>query len=217
MKTVYFVRHGEAENNTRSGNIYHGFQAELTSRGRQQAALIAERASKLEFDALISSPWPRTRATAEAIAAKTGHRIEFNESFMERRCPSSFIGRPWDDVETQRMQGEWLAVFYADDGSRYLDGENFDDMKKRAADSWQHLSARSEERIMVVTHGLFLRTLLAYAIFGERLTGAMHREFEGALRTSNTGITIFERHPDAEYANEERWRMRVWNDHVHLA
>lgn len=215
MKTVYFVRHGEGENNARTKNVYLGHTAALTELGHAQARMIAERAAKLSFDALISSPWRRTKETAEGIAARTGHAIEYSELFFEHRCPESFIGRVFDDPETQRMHTEWIAVFHKG-VSRYLDGENFDDMKQRAAAAWRFLAEREEGTMLVVTHGVFLRMLYAYAVFGEALTSPQYNHIEESMRTDNTGLTIFNYGPDKE-SPELRWRLRVWNDHAHLA
>lgn len=218
MKTVYFVRHGEGENNTREKNTYLGHTAALTARGREQARVIAERAANLEFDALISSPWLRTKETAEVISDKTGHSIEYSELFMERRCPESFIGRVFDDPETQRMQHEWIESIRTG-GERYLDGESFYDMKSRAARAWLYLDERTEETLLVVSHGLFLRMLFAFAVFGEGLTAALFYEIQESMRTENTGITIFQKSLEKEFGihgDKERWRLRVWNDHAHL-
>ncbi len=215
MKTVYFVRHGEGENNARTKKEYLGYTAALTERGHSQARMIAERASKLSFDVLVSSPWRRTKETAEGIAKLTGHPIEYSELFYERRCPESFIGRTFDDPETQRMHKEWLAVFRAGEG-RYLDGENFEDMKQRAADAWRFLTERAEESMLVVTHGVFLRMLYAYAVLGEALTASLYFEIEETMRTDNTGLTIFQYNSEDHESPDLRWRLRVWNDHAHL-
>jgi broad specificity phosphatase PhoE len=55
----------------------------LTEKGQEQAQMIAKRAARLYFDALISSPFTRARETAEAIARATEAGIEYSDLFVE--------------------------------------------------------------------------------------------------------------------------------------
>lgn len=71
-KIVYFVRHGQSEGNV--SPVFQSQRSPLTEVGRHQADRIAKRISKITFDALVSSPLPRTRETTEAIAKK---RVKF--------------------------------------------------------------------------------------------------------------------------------------------
>ena len=98
-------------------------------------------------------------------------------------------------------------------GFRFSDEENFDDLKNRAGAALKHLAEQPEESILVVTHGLFMRIVIAYALFGEKLTGEECVKFLRAFHMENTGITILgydEKYPVSP------WWLWVWNDHAHL-
>ena len=60
-KLIYFVRHGETENN--ANNIRQGAEGALTEKGREQAFAAAKRFPKHKGcpQAIVSSPYERTR------------------------------------------------------------------------------------------------------------------------------------------------------------
>lgn len=219
MKTVYFVRHGEAENNVRARNEYLGYTAALTGKGKRQAEVIAERATRLPVECLIASPWLRAKQTAELISEKVRKEVEYSELFIERRSPQSFLGKVWDAPETQKLEMGWLHTFYSDK-ERMLDGENFSDIKSRAAVALRYLEERSENTILVVTHGFFLRMIYAQILFGESLTPQEFTRIVQVTKAENTGITVMEFHTEPIQLDgmtfSRGWRLRIWNDHAHL-
>ena len=52
VKTVYFVRHGQSEDNV--APVFQSPDSPLNEKGKKQADSIAQRISKLSFDALIA-------------------------------------------------------------------------------------------------------------------------------------------------------------------
>ncbi|OGG63967.1 hypothetical protein A3C18_03920 [Candidatus Kaiserbacteria bacterium RIFCSPHIGHO2_02_FULL_54_11b] len=218
MKTIYLVRHGESENN--ASGTYNTPDAPLSERGRAQAEEIAARCSKLPIDAIVSSTIVRANDTAEVISARIGKPIEFSDLFLERRMASSLQGRLRKDPDVLQAMSEINANLEVP-GYRYEDGENFEDLKERVLASLKYLEERSEENILVVTHGFFMHIIAAAVIFGEELSGAECRKiFRGLQVMRNTGITVlaFE---DDDVRNSidglgSRWQLRVWNDHAHL-
>ena len=153
----------------------------------------------------------RAKETAVIISEKTGKKIETSNLFIERRRPSEQLGKPKNDpvaLESERLIVENFLV----SGYRYSDEENFDDLKKRASKMLDFLGERSEETIFVVTHGFFMRVVVAYVVFGEDLTA---RECEQIIRTfhmANTGITAF----GYNESQKNPWWLWFWNDHAHL-
>lgn len=217
MKTVYLVRHGESESNARTNTTYRGLESQLTEKGRAQALAIAERAARIPFDVLISSPWVRARDTAEAISQKTGKPVEYSELFTETRAPLSFIGTELVDVAFRARLRAWNDSLFSD-VEKVEEGENFTDLKARAKSALAFLDARNESSILIATHGLFLRAFVLYVLFGEDLTPKLFKQFTGASKTDNTGITILtnDAMPQSEVDESVRWRLRVFNDHAHL-
>lgn len=209
MKNIYFVRHGESEGNV--GPILQSFTTPLTPKGREQAEYIAERATKLPVEAIISSPMARARETAEIILVKVSKPIEYSDLFGERRRPAEIIGQPKDaprSIEIKKIVEEnfHLPTY------RFSDEENFEDLKSRAKEALAYLAARPEDNVLVVTHGLFMRIVLAYVIHGEALTSEECVRFIHGLNMENTGLTIL----GYDATKRSPWWLWVWNDHAHL-
>lgn len=211
QKTVFFVRHGESESNI--APVFQDPSSPLSALGHEQAALIAGRSSRLSFESLISSPFERAKETAEYIARATGKPIEFSELFVERIKPSRLNGMPHSDESANKLWREWEESLHTP-GLRVEDGENYDDQVARADSALAYLLARPEESILVVTHGYFLRTMLARVLFGDHVSPAAFQHLHQSANMKNTGITVF-RYQNA-FGEDSRWRLWIYNDHAHL-
>lgn len=210
---VYFVRHGESVSNAE--RISQGPAAPLSELGKKQAEFIATRLSKLSIDAIIASPYTRTKETAEIIAQKINKPIEWSDLFVERRQPSELIGKSFDDP-LRKTIFEISREAHDDPAWKYSDEESFLDLRTRAETALALLTVRSEEHILVVTHGFFKRLLVGSMLFGEEFNPPQYRAIRSFLHTDNTGITICEyRAPDEEHP-DSRWKLITWNDHAHL-
>ena len=64
-KVVYFVRHGQSEDNI--APVFQSPDSPLSAVGRHQAARIAARVATLAFDVLLASPYRRAHETADVI------------------------------------------------------------------------------------------------------------------------------------------------------
>lgn len=209
-KIVYFVRHGESEGNI--APVFQALESPLSYAGKKQAERIAERVSRLDFDALISSPLRRTKETTAYIEAATNHLAEFSDLFVERIKPTGLAGKSYDDPAADALWKQWEMSLYTS-GMRVGDGENFDDLMQRADSALRLLSERPEKRTVVVTHGYFLRTIFARVLLGDALTGDAFRSFQAHAETENTGLFVLRRGTRHE---GHAWRMWVYNDHAHL-
>ena len=209
-KTVYFVRHGQSEGNV--GTVYQPLNSPLTEKGREQAKYIAERVAAFSFESIVSSPLTRAKETAETIAERVKKPIEFSDLFVERRKPTNLNGKSHADEDAQALNNDWEKSLYTS-GYRAQDGENFDELMLRAAQALKHLANRPEKELLVVTHGFFLRTMVAYIILGKKIDGDAFKHFQYRVRTQNTGLSVLEF--DSELGDLS-WRLLVWNDHAHL-
>lgn len=211
-KTVYFVRHGQSE-----GNIAPAFQSpfcSLSRKGRKQAEQIAHRVSRLSFDALVSSPFQRAKETAEAIAQVTGKTPEFSGLFSERIKPTNIDGKSHEDQEAVAVWREWNASLYVP-GMRVGDGENFDDLVVRSDRALSFLEHHPARNIVVVTHGYFLRTIVARVLLGDLFSPGTFKNFQKMSSMENTGLTVLRYHDTFE--EDPCWRLWIYNDHAHLA
>src|SRR4029450_10818002 len=91
-KVVYFVRHGQSEDNV--APVFQSPDSPLSAVGRTQAERIAARVAKLAFDVLLASPYRRAHETADVISTVTGKTPELCALFTERVKPTSVNGKP---------------------------------------------------------------------------------------------------------------------------
>ena len=158
VKHIYFVRHGESDAN--ADGIQRGGKEQLTEKGLQQAALVAERIAEISVDALISSSLPRAITTAEVIGKKIGMEPELSSLFVERGRPSILTGQSYDNPAMREMSKE-IFEGYVTPGFRHSDEENFDDLRVRVRAALEFLEEHPSDRICVVSHFVFLRILAA--------------------------------------------------------
>lgn len=212
MKRVYFVRHGETQANV--ANTVQGLDDPLTERGEMQAIRIGERAKNIDFDALISSDAIRTQQTAQAIAdAKGIEKIELSPLFREAKRPTSLIGMNWTtDAYNHFRQLE--AEHWGEPGWHFEDEESYEDLTKRAQDAVAYIEAHEKDTLMVVTHGRFLRYLMAYFMLGHTITSDVMLQIDSSLRTMNTGISVCFQDVEGGISG---WKILTWNDHAHFA
>lgn len=210
MKTIYFIRHGESEGNI--GPVRQDKFSSLSALGREQAAFMAERCTNLPIDILVASTMTRAQQTASILGDKIKKEVIPSDLFAERRRPSAQTGKPKDNTESLVIDKEIWNNF-GTPGYRHSDEENFEDLRDRARQVLEFLASRPEDHIAVITHGFFMRILLAYVVFRERLTGRECELFMRTFHMENTGLTII------KYAGPDKeppWWVWTWNDHAHL-
>jgi len=93
---------------------------------------------------------------------------------------------------------------------RHSDEETFSELQERVHKVLAYLQERSEEHILVVSHGRFIRFLFSSICLGDSFTPVAYNNVEHTLKSSNTGITHIELRDDA------RWVAWQWNDSAHL-
>ncbi len=205
----YFVRHGVTRGN--SENRVQSPDEPLLERGEKQAYEVAHKLKALPFDVIYASHFARAHRTAEIIAEVTGKPLITNELFHEVRRPSALFNvlrsEPvaaafYEGVEDNLHNHAW----------RHSDEENFMDASERARQAIAFLKTVPYEHSVIVTHGKFLRTLIATLLMGETLTHEIVHRFDKLFRTTNTGISTVEYEP-----NWDQWGVITWNDHAHLA
>lgn len=223
----YFVRHGQSILNDRG--IRQDSHGQLSERGVEQAHITGERMAEEQsgngkVDVILCSPYDRTRETADIINMhlKVKTPIVYNDLLAERRNPSEIIGRSVDDPEVRKIV-DIIDHSYHDDTFRYSDEENFADLRDRAKQCLEFLETRKEKRILVVTHGIFLKMLIAYMINHDELTAHEYNKLSFFNPSNNAGITV------CEYTNglfntslfaprpENRWKLITWDDHIDLS
>lgn len=206
--TVRFVRHAQSEGNV--GGVFQAPSSPLSELGRRQALAVADRLAAEGCEVVLSSPWERALATAQAIAAACVVPLTCSDLLVERLRPTSIDGARADDPRAADVHRRWEASLAAP-GEQVEDGEGYAAIVGRARAVLAFVAARPERDVVVVTHGHLLGFVLAVALLGDApLDPAAVSALRGAIVLDNTGITTLTVH-------EERWRLRGFNDVAHLA
>lgn len=145
MVNLYLVRHGETEENV-AGLLQGLLPGTLTRRGREQAAALCGTLRSLRFDAFYVSDLRRTVQTAEILRPAVGRPFVLQPLLRER---------DW---------GSLTGTLAAEAQGREFppDVESVEQMAMRAARFLNLLRERhSGASVLAVTHGLFVRCLLA--------------------------------------------------------
>ncbi len=208
-KLIYFVRHGETVLNAQ--NIRQGAEGALTAKGRAQALETAKRFPKHHGrpQVIIASPFQRTKETAEIIAKELNMEVKYSDLLMERRNPSEIIGHWGGEPKVREIIDKMDKSYHADD-LRISDEENFIDLKKRAKKLLTFISRRWESRIIMVTHGIFLKMVVSYMNYGDELTASQYNTLSYFNPVNNAGMCICSyRH---HWFKKNEWKVIVWND-----
>ena len=207
-KIIYFVRHGESMLN--SQGIRQGPDGGLNEVGREQVKQVAESLAHENkgFDVMISSPYERAKETSAIIAEKLGMKVEYSDLLVERRNPSEIVGKHKDAPEVRAIVDRIDNTFH-DDDLRYSDEENFSDLKVRARSLLAFLKERPEERLLVVTHGIFLKMFISYMLYGDRMKASDYVRLSYESDMDNAGVVICS-YTTHWFRNPE-WRLLLWN------
>jgi len=208
-KIIYFVRHGETENNALG--IRQGAEGPLTEKGRAQVLATAKRFPKHKGcpQIIYASPYERTKETAEIISQEIGVKVKYSELLTERRNPSEVVGRSGADPEIRKIIDRIDNSYHADD-LRFSDEENFTDLKKRAKKLLGYISRRMQKRIIMVTHKIFLKVVVSYIVYGDKLTATQYNNLSYFNPIDNAGMAIclYTHH----WFKKNEWKLLVWND-----
>ncbi|KKQ02576.1 MAG: hypothetical protein US12_C0029G0006 [Parcubacteria group bacterium GW2011_GWA2_36_24] len=209
-KLIYFVRHGETELNVK--NIRQGQEGSLTEKGKIQALAVAKRFPKQKGhpQVIISSPFERTKETAEIIAKELQmKKVEYSDLLKERKNPSEIIGHWGQEVNVKHITEQMDKSYHTDD-FRISNEENFTDLKTRAKKLLKYIKRRKEKRIIMVTHMNFLKMIVSYMIHKNTLTASQYNTLSYFNSLNNASITICSYTP--HWFKKDEWKILVWND-----
>lgn len=207
-KIIYFVRHGESILNEQG--IRQGREGGLSQKGRMQAQQTAEALAheKIKFDVIVSSPYERTVETAGIIAERLKMKVEYLELLAERKNPSEIVGKHKDSPEVRAITDRIDNTFH-EDGLRYSDEENFTDLKERARNLLYHIAHRPEDKILMVTHGIFLKMFVSYMLYGENMKASDYVRLSYESAMDNAGVVICSY--TTYWFRKPKWRLLLWN------
>lgn len=155
---IYFVRHGQTEENV--ANIIQGHQpGKLTAVGHEQARRVGKRLGEIEFDAIYSSDLGRVVETARYVADYQKASITYDPRLRERGA-GIFEGLPRQELWNAEDGSGQPQIEFRPEG-----GESFLDLQVRIESFLESsLLRHAGESVLVLSHGGWNRQLLGLAM-----------------------------------------------------
>ncbi len=209
-KIIYFVRHGQSANN--AANVRQGSTGGLSDKGKEQAHFVGERFKNSSIDILLVSPYDRTKETAAIINESMNRPIEYTPLLQERKNPSEIVGKDADSEEVKKIM-DIIDRSFHEGALRYSDEENFEDLKNRAKAFLDMLAKRHENRILCVSHRIFLKMVFSYIEEGEKLNSQAFTVLDFHTTVQNTAVTMCEYNPWRKLIGRNPWKILAVNDY----
>ena len=213
MKTFYFVRHGLSTGN-KSDAFYVDHNIELAEEGIEQAKIIGRRLSFYPADMIITSKLKRAIQTAQIIVENINSDIPINiiEEVHEIEAAKTLYGHKRDSEHAKNTT--LLEEANAHDENFKLEGkESIKEIKARVREFLDYLSNVENDNIIIITHGHFLRYIIACNIIGYDAPSNLYRDISFAIAVAdNTSITTITYDDNAKY----KWKLKSYNDNTHL-
>ena len=153
---LYMVRHGETLWNIED-RIQGQADSLLSDNGREQARKLAGRLSTVRFDAVYSSSSSRAVQTARILAGGDSNPIRTDPDLREID-----LG-PWQGILAAEVQGSAAYREYRDNPADYRPpiGESLYAVQNRMLAALGRIAdSHAGQRVLVVSHGVALRTAL---------------------------------------------------------
>jgi len=157
---IIFLRHAQAENNTKRILAGRTEGVPLTKTGIEQAERISEYLKPLDISAIYSSPIERASHTAEIVAKNRSLEVVIDERLTEINM-GKFTRMNYDDMIAK--YGNIFLKFYENDPviSEH-EVETFPDVQKRVLDLVDHvLKKHKNDNVILVTHMDPIKSMLA--------------------------------------------------------
>lgn len=205
---ILLIRHGETAGNR--NRIIQVPETPLSEHGLAQAARLGRRLAQIPVAEIWSSHLTRAHQTAQAIEQTTQAPLAIHPELEERNF-GRLRGTPYAELTVDPF-----APHYDPPGGEGWDAfhERVDRMWSRIEHHWRERYAGREDggHFAVVSHGLFLRSLLERRLLS-REECLRHGDEKGQLTIGNTALSIVTPGPGAR---SERPRIELLACTAHL-
>ncbi|HEY2506683.1 MAG TPA: histidine phosphatase family protein [Streptosporangiaceae bacterium] len=162
MTKTLLLRHGETPMSVER-RFAGRSDIPLTEEGAGQAAAgAAALAQRGGIDLVLTSPLIRTRLTAQAVADRTGARLEVDEDLAETDFGS------WEGMSFAEVSRQWpdeMAAWLGSADAAPPGGESFAAVAKRVLSALDRLlSGHAGQTVVVVSHVTPIKTLVCHAL-----------------------------------------------------
>lgn len=148
---LYLVRHTSV---AKKGMCYGHHDVPLADTFAEEIQQLRRKLpTDLSQGVFFSSPSQRCKLLAQHLA---GEKVRIDARLMELNF-GDWENRSWDSITKEEMQ-PWSEDFVHLSPPR---GESFKDLARRCDEFWQEMQASGHQQVLVVTHGGWMRALLA--------------------------------------------------------
>ena len=157
---IIFLRHAQAENNTKRILAGRTKGVHLTKTGIEQAERIAKYLEPLDISAIYSSPIERANHTAEIVAKSKSLDCELDNRLVEIDM-GKFTHMNYEDMFAK--YGNIFLKFYDNDPViAEHEVETFPEVQRRVLDMVNHVVEKHKnENVILVTHMDPIKSMLA--------------------------------------------------------
>lgn len=201
-KTLYIIRHGETNYNSKGIIQGRGIDSQLNEKGIQQATNFYAYHKNVAFDKIYVSTLHRTAQTVEGfindgiVFEKLGGLDEMDWGDYEGHVMDKYL-----ISKIKKILGQWKAGCYT---PKAPNGENVLDVARRLKEALQYIVSQPEKKVLICMHGRALLILLCI-IFDVEFSQMDTFEHQ------NTGLYILEYH-----IQTNRFDMLLRNDTSHF-
>ena len=157
---IIFLRHAQAENNTKRILAGRTEGVPLTKTGIEQAERIAKYLASIDISAIYSSPIERAKHTAEIVAESCSLDVALDERLTEIDM-GKFTRMNYDDMFA-KYGNIFLKFYEIDPVISEHEVETFPNVQKRVLDLVDHvLKKHNNENVILVTHMDPIKSMLA--------------------------------------------------------
>ncbi len=177
---LLLIRHGETDLN--AAQVVQFPETPLGDHGLLQAEQLGQSFTHRSVELVLTSDYQRARTTAERVAQHTGANLIETTQLRERNF-GEIRGKPYTDFGDLDI----FALDYKPPG-----GESWEDFHTRVDIAWNEITSHAQALsgdLVVVTHGLVLRSLL------ERRLDVSDHTLGTDLVVVNTSVTIVDCDP----------------------
>jgi len=159
---IILIRHGETEWNSQQRMQGHS-NSDLSSVGQAQIQALGQWMKNVPFDHIYSSDSLRAKHTAEAITQFSGHKLKIDLRLREKNL-GVFEGLTSEEARERHPE---VFRLFKTAGSKYVidEGESTQQLQDRALEIVDEIRIKHpEERVLLVTHGGFIRVVMKYSL-----------------------------------------------------
>ena len=157
---IIFLRHAQAENNTKRILAGRTEGVPLTKTGIEQAERMAKYLESIEISAIYSSPIERAKHTAEIVAKNRSLEVVLDERLTEIDM-GKFTRMNYDSL-LAKFGNIFLKFYENDPVISEHEVETFPDVQKRVLDMVDHVVKKhNNENVVLVTHMDPIKSMLA--------------------------------------------------------